>query len=115
MVNVALEAAAIIKEKHNLDVEVIDPRTIVPFDLETVGKSIKKTNKAIIIEEGIKRDGVGAEISSLIMENFFDYLDFPVKRIASKNSIIPMSPLLERAVIPNKESVVKEIEDLLII
>jgi pyruvate dehydrogenase E1 component beta subunit len=115
MVNVALEAAEILKEKHNLEIEVIDPRTIVPFDLETVGKSLKKTNKAIIIEEGIKRDGVGAEISSLIMENFFDYLDFPVKRIASKNSIIPMSPRLEKAVIPDKESVVKEIEDLLII
>jgi pyruvate/2-oxoglutarate/acetoin dehydrogenase E1 component len=49
------------------------------------------------------------------MENLFDYLDFPVKRIASKNSIIPMSPLLEKAVIPNVESVVKEIEELLIL
>ncbi|MCL5770922.1 MAG: alpha-ketoacid dehydrogenase subunit beta [Actinobacteria bacterium] len=115
MVNVALEAAEILKEKHNLDIEIIDPRTLVPFDLETVGKSIKKTSKTVIIEEGIKRNGVGSEISSLIMENLFDYLDFPVKRIASRNSIIPMSPLLEKEVIPNKESVVKQIEDLLIL
>jgi len=115
MVNVALEAAEILKEKHNLDVEIIDPRTLVPFDLETVGRSIKKTNKAVIIEEGVKRDGIGAEISSLIMENFFDYLDFPVRRIASKNSFIPMSPNLEKTVIPNKESVIREIEDLLIL
>src|SRR5665811_27105 len=67
MNNLALEAAEILKEKHNLDIEIIDPRTLVPFDLETVGKSLKKTNKAVVIEEGIKRDGIGAEISSLIM------------------------------------------------
>ena len=115
MINLALEAAEDLKEKHNLDIEIIDPRTLVPFDLETVGRSLKKTNKAVIIEEGIKRDGIGAEISSLIMENFFDYLDFPVKRIASKNSFIPMSPHLEKAVIPNKESIIKAIEDLLIL
>ena len=115
MNNLALEAAEELKEKHNLDIEIIDPRTLVPFDLETVGKSLKKTNKAVVIEEGIKRDGVGAEISSLIMENFFDYLDFPVRRIASKNSFIPMSPHLEKSVIPNKESIIRAIEDLLIL
>lgn len=115
MVKIAQKAADILKEKHNIDAEIIDPRTLVPFDIDSVGKSINKTNKAVIIEEGPKRNGVGSEISSLIMENFFDYLDFPVKRIASKNSIIPMSPLLEKAVIPGAESVVKEIEDLLIL
>ncbi|MEI7616941.1 MAG: alpha-ketoacid dehydrogenase subunit beta, partial [Actinomycetota bacterium] len=115
MNNLALEAADELKAKHNIELEIIDPRTLVPFDLETVGRSLKKTNKAVIIEEGVKRDGVGAEISSLIMENFFDYLDFPVKRIASKNSFIPMSPNLEKAVIPNKESIIREIEELLIL
>jgi len=115
MNNLALEAADELKAKHNIELEIIDPRTLVPFDLETVGRSLKKTNKAVIIEEGVKRDGVGAEISSLIMENYFDYLDFPVKRIASKNSFIPMSPNLEKAVIPNKESIIREIEELLIL
>jgi len=115
MVNVAIEAAEELKSKHGIDIEVIDPRTLVPFDLASIEKSIKKTNKAVVLEEGPKRNGVGSEISSLIMENLFDYLDFPVKRIAARNSIIPMSPLLEKAVLPNKESVVKEIEDLLIL
>jgi pyruvate dehydrogenase E1 component beta subunit len=115
MVNVALEAAEEIKAKHNIDIEIIDPRTLVPFDLDAVEKSVRKTNKVVVLEEGPKRDGVGAEISSLIMENLFDYLDFPLKRIAAKNSIVPMSPLLEKAVLPNKESVIKEIEDLLIL
>ena len=115
MVNVALEAAEEIKAKHNIDIEIIDPRTLVPFDLDAVEKSVRKTNKVVVLEEGPKRDGVGSEISSLIMENLFDYLDFPLKRIAAKNSIVPMSPLLEKAVLPNKESVIKEIEDLLIL
>jgi len=115
MVNVAIEAAEVLKKKHNIEVEIIDPRTLVPFDIESVGKSIKKTNKAVIIEEGPKRSGVGSEISSLIMENYFDYLDFPVKRIAAKNSIIPMSPLLEKAVLPDVQTAVKEIEDLMIL
>ncbi|MHB1347443.1 MAG: alpha-ketoacid dehydrogenase subunit beta, partial [Candidatus Humimicrobiaceae bacterium] len=110
MVNVCQKAADILKEKYNFEAEIIDPRTLVPLDIESIGKSVKKTNNAVIVEEGPKRNGVGSEISSIIMENFFDYLDFPVKRIASKNSIIPMSPLLEKAVIPDTDSVVNEIE-----
>jgi len=113
MVVVADEAANILKEKHNIKAEVLDPRTIVPFDLEIVEKSIKKTNKIVILEEGPKRGGVGSEISSLIVENLFDYLDFPIKRIAAKNSIIPMSPLLEKAVLPNRDNVVAQIEEFL--
>jgi len=115
MVSIAEKAADILKEKYNIEAEIIDPRTLVPLDIDSIGKSVNKTNKAVIIEEGPKRNGVGSEISSIIMENFFDYLDFPVKRIAAKNTIIPMSPLLEKAVIPGVESVVKEIEDLLIL
>ena len=115
MVKIAESVAEILKEKDGIDIEIIDPRTLVPLDIETIGESIKKTNKAIIIEEGPKRNGVGSEISSLIMENFFDYLDFPVRRIASKNSIIPMSPLLEKAVIPDAEKAVKEIKELLML
>ena len=113
MVILATEAADEIKQKHNIDIEVIDPRTIVPFDVETVAKSIKKTNKAMVLEEGTLRGGIGSEISAIIMENLFDYLDYPVKRIAAKNTIIPMSPLLEKAVLPNKESIIAEIEKYL--
>ncbi len=113
MVILAIEAAEEIKQKHNIEIEVIDPRTIVPFDVETVANSVKKTNKVIVLEEGPLRGGIGSEISAIITENLFDYLDYPVKRIAAKNSIIPMSPLLEKAVLPNKESIIAEIEKYL--
>jgi acetoin:2,6-dichlorophenolindophenol oxidoreductase subunit beta len=113
MAVLALEAAEAIKEKHNIEIEVIDPRTIVPFDVKTVADSVKKTNKVIVLEEGPLRGGVGSEISSIIMENLFDYLDYPVKRIAAKNSIIPMSPLLEKEVLPNRESIIAGIEKYL--
>ncbi len=113
MVILATEAAEEIKKKHGVDIEVIDPRTIVPFDVETVAESVKKTNKVIVLEEGPLRGGIGSEISAIITEKLFDYLDYPVKRIAAKNSIIPMSPLLEEAVLPNKESIISEIEKYL--
>lgn len=109
MVNVAIEVARELEDKYGLAVEIIDPRTIVPLDLDIIAKSIRKTSKLVILEESILRGGLGAEISSQINEKFFDYLDYPVKRIGSKNMPIPMTPSLEKAVIPNKDSVVREI------
>jgi acetoin:2,6-dichlorophenolindophenol oxidoreductase subunit beta len=113
MVTIALEAAEKLKENHNLEIEIIDPRTLVPLDLDLIIDSVKKTSKLIILEEGPLRGGIGAEITSLINENCFDYLDYPIKRIASKNMPVPMSGPFEKEVIPNIESVEKEILDFL--
>ena len=109
MVRVAQEAADDLKAQHNFELEIIDPRTIVPLDLDLIGESIKKTNTAVIVEEGVLRGGVGSDIASQIHEQYFDELDFPVTRIASKNVPIPMPPLMEQAVIPNKDRLVHDI------
>ena len=113
MVNIALESVLELENKYGLNVEIIDPRTIVPLDIDIIGESVKKTSKLIILEEGVLRGGVGAEICSQTNEKFFDYLDYPIKRIASKNMPVPMSPLLEKAMIPNKDSVLDEIKEYL--
>ena len=109
MVNVAIEVTDELKQKYDIKVEVIDPRTIVPLDLNIISDSIKKTSKLVILEEGPIRGGVGAEILSQISEQYFDYLDYPIKRIGSKNMPVPMTPLIEEAVIPNRETVTREI------
>lgn len=109
MVNIALEIAEKLKEDQNLEIEIIDPRTLVPLDLDIIINSVKKTSRLITLEEGPLRGGIGAEITSLINESCFDYLDYPIKRIGSENMPIPMSGPLEEEVIPNTESVPREI------
>ncbi len=112
MVNVAEEAADELKKHHNFELEIIDPRTIVPLDLELIGESLQKTNKAVVLEEGVLRGGVGSEISARIHETYFDELDYPVTCIASRNIPIPMTPIMEKSVIPNKDRIVQEICNL---
>ncbi len=113
MVTIAGEAAEALQEQTGLDIEIIDPRTLVPLDMEMIGESVKKTHKAVILEEGVLRAGVGSEITAVINDTVFDWLDFPVKRIAARNMPIPMTPRMEEAVIPGKDRVVQEIRDFL--
>jgi 2-oxoisovalerate dehydrogenase E1 component len=94
-------------------VEVIDIRTIMPLDDETIYKSVKKTNKAIVIHEDTLTAGFGAEIAARISDTCFRFLDGPVKRIAAKDSHIPYSPILENEILPNRKAVYKGIKDLL--
>ncbi len=110
MVKVAEEVADEMKRNSGIDIEIIDPRTLIPLDIEIIGDSVKKTSKLLILEEGNERSGVAAEISYQVNEKFSDYLDYPIKRIGSKNSTIPMTPNLEKAIIPNKDSVIDEIK-----
>jgi pyruvate/2-oxoglutarate/acetoin dehydrogenase E1 component len=112
MVKVAEEAAEELKKQHDFELEILDPRTIAPLDLALIGESINKTNKAVVLEEGVLRGGVGAEIASQIHEHYFDDLDFPVTRIASRNLPIPMTPLMEKSVIPSKERIIQDIRTL---
>lgn len=112
MVLLSMEAAEILKEEE-IDCEVIDLCTLDPLDVEAIVKSIKKTHRAIIVEEDHKKVGVGAEISSLIMEECFDYLDAPVKCIAAMDVPIPFSKVLEDKVRPKVENIVKGVRDIL--
>ncbi len=109
MVPLALEAAEELA-KGGISAEVIDPRTLKPLDIDTIINSVKKTNKAVVVHEGYRTCGVGAEIAAQIMEKAFDYLDAPVLRVAGEDVPIPMSPVLEEAAIPSKEKIVDAIK-----
>lgn len=112
MVLDSLEAAEEL-EKDGIEAEVVDLRTLRPLDLETVVESVKKTGHGVVVHEACKTGGFGGEVASLIMENAFDYLDAPVKRIAAFDTPIPYAEPLYRAVIPNADRIVKEIKEIL--
>ncbi len=113
MVHESMEAAEVLKAEHGIDVEVIDLRTLNPLDVETVFDSVKKTGRAVVVEEGCLTGGVGAEIASRISENCFDILKVPVKRIAAPDSPVPMSPVLEDFVLPSAGRIISELKDFL--
>lgn len=101
------------KLKEKIDIEVIDLRTLVPLDIETIINSVKKTNKLVIVQEAVRRGGIASDISSQIVEEIFDYLDYPIKIIAGKNTIIPYSHSLESLAIPSEGLLEKEITEFL--
>ncbi|MFH2068744.1 MAG: alpha-ketoacid dehydrogenase subunit beta [Candidatus Omnitrophota bacterium] len=108
-----LEAAKRLAEE-GIAVEVIDPRTLLPLDMETIAESIRKTHRAIIVEEDTKTGGTGAEIGMQIMESCFDYLDAPVLRIAGADVPMPKSPVLEKLAIPDADRIYREIKSLVV-
>jgi len=99
-------AAAEELAKQGIDAEVIDLRTLVPLDWETIEASVKKTHKVVVVQEAVKRSGYAGEIAAQIMENAFDELDAPVKRVAGLNVVIPFSPALEDSVFPQVNDIV---------
>lgn len=110
-VPLALKAAEEM-EKQGVSVEVIDPRTIRPLDIETIVNSVKKTNRVVIAEESHPFCGVGAEISAQIMERAFDYLDAPVRRVSGADAPMPYAKNLERLALPDVERIVKAVREV---
>jgi pyruvate dehydrogenase E1 component beta subunit len=106
MVLIAEEAAEHL-EKEGIQVELIDLRTLNPLDLSTIITSVRKTNRAIIVEEDWKTGGVGAEVSARIYEHAFTALDAPVVRVAGKDTPMPYAKNLEQAAIPRAEDVIE--------
>jgi pyruvate dehydrogenase E1 component beta subunit len=102
----AERAAEQLAHEHELEAEVIDPRTLRPLDLDTILDSVKKTNRAVIVEEGWPHGGVGANLAALIQEQAFDYLDAPVARVTGADVPMPYSKPLEQAAFPHEEHVV---------
>ena len=86
---------------------MIDPRTLRPLDLDTILESVRKTNRAVIVEEGWPHGGVGANLAALIQEQAFDYLDAPVERVTGADVPMPYSKPLEQAAFPHEEHVVQ--------
>jgi len=112
MVREAMAAAEILGEQ-GISVEVLDPRTIRPLDIETVVNSVKKTGRLIIAEDDSRTGGVGAEIAACVTERAIDYLDAPILRVAAPDTPIPFSPSLEQEYMPSKEKVIESIRSLL--
>lgn len=112
VVTKVLKAAELLA-KEGIEVEVIDLRTLVPLDLETTLQSIRKTNRAVIVHEGCRRGGIGAEMASTITEEAFDYLDAPIERVGSLDVPIPYSEPLENAVIPGEEKIISAVKKVL--
>lgn len=112
MVYEALDAVDQLKEL-SLDIEVIDARSIQPFDTETVINSIKKTHRAMVVHEAVQFGGFGGEIVAQIQDLAFDYLDAPVARIGAPFSPVPFSPSLEDAYIPNAARIVEKVKEML--
>jgi pyruvate/2-oxoglutarate/acetoin dehydrogenase E1 component len=104
----ALEAAEEL-EKEGLSVEVVDPRTLRPMDIDTIIGSVRKTNRAVVVEAGAGFAGMGSEIAAFIQEHAFDDLDAPVERVTGANAPMPYARNLERAKTPSKERIVDAI------
>ena len=98
---------------EGIEVEVIDPRTLRPLDIDTIIESVKKTGRLVVVHEAMKTCGVGAEIAALVQEKAFDYLDAPIKRVATPDVIIPVNRNLERMVLPQEEQIVEAVKSVL--
>ena len=105
MVRLALQAADELA-KAGISAEVIDLRSLRPFDVETVVASVKKTNRIVTVEEGWPFAGIGAEIAAIVMEECFDWLDAPLKRVTGKDVPLPYAANLERLAVPQVEDIV---------
>ncbi|PKU25709.1 pyruvate dehydrogenase complex E1 component subunit beta [Telmatospirillum siberiense] len=109
MVQSALDAAEILA-KEGIDVEVINLRSIRPLDVETIVRSVQKTNRIVTVEEGWPFAGIGAEISALVQENCFDWLDAPVTRVTGKDVPMPYAANLERLALPQIDDIVAAVK-----
>ncbi len=98
---------------EGIDAEIVDLRTLRPLDMEVVIESVKKTNRAVVVEEGWKSFGVGSEVASRIYEEAFDHLDAPVKRVAQLEVPLPYNRNLEQLALPNPEWVIKAVKEVL--
>jgi len=111
MVEFSLQAAEKLTEE-GIDVEVVDPRTLVPLDIATISSSVKKTGRVLVVTEDCKTAGVSAELSASIIEECFDDLDLPIQRLSGLNTPIPYAPILERASVPSVEGIMETIRKM---
>jgi len=112
MVYKAMEAAAEL-EKDGISMEIIDVRSLVPFDYETVFKSLEKTSRLMIVEENPKCGGWGAEVAAHVAEEAIYHLDAPIKRVSGLNTPIPFAPIMENYVVPSVQRIIEEAHSLM--
>ena len=112
MVHTANEAAVRL-EADGVSVEVLDLRTLIPWDREAVLRSARRVSKVLVLHEDTRTGGFGAEIAATIAEEAFEELDAPVKRLAAPDTPVPFSPVLEKAFIPQVDDVVGALKELI--
>ncbi len=105
----AEKAAKLLSDEHEIEAEVIDPRTLRPLDLDTILESVRKTNRCVIVEEGWPHGGVGANLAALIAEQAFDHLDAPIGRVTGADLPMPYSKPLEQIAYPHEPQVVEAV------
>ena len=105
----AQKAAEQLANEHEVEAEVIDPRTLRPLDLDTIVKSVEKTNRCVIVEEGWPHGGVGANLAALIQEQAFDFLDAPVGRVTGADLPMPYSKPLEQIAFPHEPQIIEAV------
>jgi len=108
MIPRSLEAAGELAAE-DIEVEVVDPRTLVPLDVELILASVRKTQHVVIVQEAVRRGGVASDIASIIQEQAFDYLDAPIEIVAGLNTPIPYNLELEKACVPQKEQIMEAV------
>jgi pyruvate dehydrogenase E1 component beta subunit len=108
----AEKAAEELESEHDISCEVIDPRTLRPLDLDTILESVRKTNRAVIVEEGWPHGGVGANLATLIQEQAFDYLDAPIARVTGADLPMPYSKPLEQIAFPHEPQIIETVRAL---
>jgi acetoin:2,6-dichlorophenolindophenol oxidoreductase subunit beta len=106
MVGEALEAAKRLAAEHGIEAEVIDPRTLVPLDLDTLAQSVKRTGRAIVAHEAVIAGGFGAELAAQLQAAAFDYLEAPIQRVGAPYTPVPVSPPLEDAYRPGADEII---------
>ncbi|MGH3004672.1 MAG: alpha-ketoacid dehydrogenase subunit beta [Gaiellaceae bacterium] len=97
-------------EEEGISVEVVDPRTLLPLDEDAIVESVKKTSRCVVAHEAVVRMGFGAEVTAVVQEKAFDYLDAPIERVGSKFVPLPFAPIMEEFVIPHKADVLAAIK-----
>lgn len=112
MVPKVLKAAKTL-EDEGVQIEVIDPRTLYPLDIDTILNSVKKTGRLVIAHQAVRYCGVGAEIAAQVQEHAFDYLDAPIQRVATPHVIIPVNRTLEQSLFPQEEQVIQAVKIIL--
>jgi 2-oxoisovalerate dehydrogenase E1 component len=112
LVQRSVVAAKMAEEQLGISTEVIDLRTLSPFDMESIAESVKRTNRVIVAHEDSLSWGIGSEIAARIADELFPWLDAPVKRVASMDTWVAYAPQVERAILPEPEDVLKAIEQI---
>jgi pyruvate dehydrogenase E1 component beta subunit len=112
MVQIAGKAAEILAAE-GIEAEIVDPRSLVPLDRETILASVRKTSRALVLDAGHLDYGITGEIAATISERAFDYLDAPVARLAAPSVLIPCNTVLEPLIVPNERQIAQKIREML--